>query len=185
MPISISNNSSDAGILQNLKSWIGDATHMVKNIIKLYLGISGSSFDAKKDLRVVNSLERLNYTTLTLTPSSGGMARRTMPALVDSIAGSNPEKVFSIITVQDHGAPRTWRPVTFEEFASLVSMTCSWIEKVIGQPKEAEYLAYIGGTDIRYAIFIVACMKTGYVASLTTAPLQNSNVDSRSPFCYL
>jgi acyl-CoA synthetase (AMP-forming)/AMP-acid ligase II len=46
-----------------------------------------------------------------------------------------------------------------------VSYTAWWIDKTIGQGTKSEPLAYMGANDIRYVVFFLACMKTGYVVS--------------------
>lgn len=57
-----------------------------------------------------------------------------------------------------------WRDVTFQDLATAVNNLSWWIEKNIGQSSSrSEPVAYLGINDIRYTIFILACMKTGYV----------------------
>ncbi|CRG91279.1 Mediator of RNA polymerase II transcription subunit 12-like protein [Talaromyces islandicus] len=60
-----------------------------------------------------------------------------------------------------------WRIVSFQELATAVNNLSWWIETNIGRASSrSEPVAYLGINDIRYIVFILACMKTGYVAFL-------------------
>ena len=68
---------------------------------------------------------------------------------------------------------RGWREVTFKELAGAVDYMAWWIERVVGPACTQEAgvrartgpLAYMGANDIRYVVFILACMKSGHVVS--------------------
>ncbi|KAH8703509.1 NRPS-like enzyme [Talaromyces proteolyticus] len=60
-----------------------------------------------------------------------------------------------------------WRDVSFRDLAAAVNYMAWWIEKKIGRTSgRSEPLAYVGINDIRYPIFVLACMKIGYAAFL-------------------
>lgn len=96
----------------------------------------------------------------------------TLSSLVDKVAIEFPDKIFAIIPSHDADHVPGWRWVTFKSLAYAVTFTCCWIEKTIGPSQGPEYIAYVGGNDIQYAILILACMKTGYIVSAATPPVE-------------
>ena len=57
-----------------------------------------------------------------------------------------------------------WRNISFQDLAGAANHLSWWIEKNIGRsPSRSEPLAYMGINDVRYTVFILACMKTGYI----------------------
>jgi hypothetical protein len=120
-----------------------------------------------KPTRLVNWIASWNqkrFTSRTTTKLTS-IPSHTLSILVDEVAFESPQKVFAIIPSHNPDYHGGWQSVTFQNLADAVTYTCCWIEDTIGPSKEAEYIAYIGGNDIRYAILILACMKTGYIVS--------------------
>lgn len=89
---------------------------------------------------------------------------RIITQLVDNIARHQPETLFCIHpNSQERGAG--WFHVSYKMFACAVDRLAWWIDsKVDGQ---GQTLAYMGTNDLRYAAFILACMKTGHAVSDT------------------
>jgi hypothetical protein len=69
----------------------------------------------------------------------------------------------------DSLAPETWRNVTFSDFAKAVNRTCAYLEPLIGRSTTFETQAFFGPPDMRYHLFLFACMKLGHKA-LFSAP---------------
>ncbi|KAF2087957.1 acetyl-CoA synthetase-like protein, partial [Saccharata proteae CBS 121410] len=85
-----------------------------------------------------------------------------LPAVIDETARASPEKVFAI-------TPRTgslrdgYTQTTYAQVARAVNKLAWWLDEKLGQwpdGVEPEMLAYIGPRDLRYAIIVVAAMKT-------------------------
>lgn len=87
--------------------------------------------------------------------------KRLVPIIVDETAKANPGKVFASI-------PRTgdlkdgFVNVSFGDFARAINRTARWMEDVLGLCTTFETLAYIGTSDLRYYILMVAAAKVGY-----------------------
>ncbi|KAF2091877.1 acetyl-CoA synthetase-like protein [Saccharata proteae CBS 121410] len=91
---------------------------------------------------------------------------------VDQIAAATPERLWASIpaTTDISGS---WTNYTFADFARAVNSLSSWIEKNIGLGQARETVAYVGVTDLRYALVMLACMKTNHKALFLS--LRNSD----------
>lgn len=127
-----------------------------------------------KPQQLVNWIAKWYHTPFTSKIPTRAINTRTytLPSLVDKIAIQTPERVFAIIPSYNPEFPQGWQSITFQELVGAVNFTCCWIEQTIGHTEEAVYVAYLGGNDIRYAVFILACMKTGYIVSHVTPPFK-------------
>ncbi|RFU27629.1 hypothetical protein B7463_g8720, partial [Scytalidium lignicola] len=90
---------------------------------------------------------------------------RLLCRLVDELAKHKPNQLFCVHPVSSD-ISEGWRRVTLKDLAHAANYSAWWIKKTIGQSTKFESLAYLGANDIRYVVFVLACMKTGYVALL-------------------
>jgi acyl-coenzyme A synthetase/AMP-(fatty) acid ligase len=91
--------------------------------------------------------------------------KRLLVTEVDTVAKEFPTRRFGLIpngTEVEHG----FREVTFQDLSRAVDAMSWWIRDNLGPSKESESIAYVGNNDIRYAIFMLACHKTGYKVGL-------------------
>ncbi|KAJ5153496.1 uncharacterized protein N7482_009974 [Penicillium canariense] len=86
-----------------------------------------------------------------------------LPHAVDNLAATSPCALFCVHP-NSSDISEGWQCVTFKSLARAADYLAWWIDNKIGQSKSLEPLTYIGANDIRYAIFILACLKTGHVA---------------------
>lgn len=96
-------------------------------------------------------------------PSDCG--RRLVPVLIDDIARKDPTRHFA--SMPNSPDPRDgFHDVTYRCLALAIDRCAWWIEKRLGSPRrQFEKLAYLGMSDIRHAIFLIACIKTGYTVN--------------------
>lgn len=98
-------------------------------------------------------------TTISEVPPDCG--RRLLPTLIDDIARSNPDRPFASL-------PKTTDPrdgfidINFRTIATAINRCAWWIETEFGRSLDFESLAYMGPSDLRSAILIIAAIKTGY-----------------------
>ena len=94
--------------------------------------------------------------------------RRLIPAIVDQIASSDPQKPFISIprslNLQDGFAD-----ISYKAFADAVNKCSWWLEKELGRSKTLAPIFYIGPLDLRYLIVLLAAVKTGHVVSVDTS----------------
>ncbi|KAM5444668.1 putative secondary metabolism biosynthetic enzyme [Microsporum ferrugineum] len=97
---------------------------------------------------------------------------RSLTTEIDRLAASRPEGLFAKIPVSSD-AEIAWHNITWLQLAKYVSTMSHWIEAHLGPAMENEPVAYMVINDIRYPVCILAAMKTGYNALLTSP--RNSN----------
>ncbi|KAI1432912.1 hypothetical protein GGR50DRAFT_696631 [Xylaria sp. CBS 124048] len=111
-------------------------------------------------------------TTTTTTAAMNGYApdpstfgRRLFPHVVDDYARREPERECFSVPRSPHGKDG-WRKVTFREYANAINHMAHVIRDGCGIPAPGTRptIAYIGGNDARYVIFVLAALKAGYKA---------------------
>lgn len=89
-----------------------------------------------------------------------------LPNSIDNRARSDPEGVFARIPKSSSYADG-FRPVTNSQMATAINFTAHHFTSRFGLPQHPfETIAYLGPTDPRYTIVIIAAMKAGYKAFL-------------------
>ena len=87
--------------------------------------------------------------------------RRLIPALIDENAFSIPHEAYCYL-------PRTssiedgFRPLDFQTFANAINACAWWLEAEIGKCDTYSTLAYLGPSDLRNIILIIASIKTSH-----------------------
>ncbi|OKL60947.1 hypothetical protein UA08_03244 [Talaromyces atroroseus] len=107
---------------------------------------------------------------------------KSMPQLianiVDQHATNNPEKIFASIPFDNDDLSQGFRDITYLDLRKAVDKAAYWIEQTLGVPPKNTHspdqqadgssdskfptFAFYGGRDLRYSIFVIAAMKTGY-----------------------
>ncbi|KAL8717514.1 MAG: hypothetical protein Q9225_005246 [Loekoesia sp. 1 TL-2023] len=93
--------------------------------------------------------------------------RRLLPTLIDHIAATDPSRPFASLPKSTD--PRDgFQDVNYNCFASAINRCCWWLEREFGRPRcEFEKIAYLtGASDIRYAVFVIAAIKTDHLSLL-------------------
>lgn len=86
---------------------------------------------------------------------------RLIPSLIDGFAKVTPFRSFCSLPCSCN--PKDgFRDISYEEMAAAVNKLAWWIESRLGKSQTFESLAYIGTSDLRYAILAVAAQKTGH-----------------------
>ncbi|USW59776.1 Putative AMP-dependent synthetase/ligase, phosphopantetheine binding ACP domain, AMP-binding protein [Septoria linicola] len=107
-------------------------------------------------------------------------AIRTLPRVVEDLAQEYPNNTFMTLPLGPD-LPEGWRSVTYRELNKAVHGIVGWIEATLGDCIEpGEVVAYIGITDMRYAIVETGLMKAGCSALLPSP--RNSQSSQRSLF---
>ena len=89
---------------------------------------------------------------------------RLLPQVVDRLSQSDPQRVYVIFPLSSD-LSRGFRDVTMLEIARAVNKLAWWIEMNLGRSTVFETVAYIGPSDLRYAIVFLAAVKCGYKVS--------------------
>ncbi|KAL8811465.1 MAG: hypothetical protein Q9200_001785 [Gallowayella weberi] len=89
--------------------------------------------------------------------------RRLLPNLIDHIALTDPTRVFVSLPkspdIQDG-----FHDVNYQAYATAIDRYSWRLDQEAGRPRhDFEKIAYMGPSDFRYAIFVIAAVKAGYV----------------------
>jgi hypothetical protein len=96
-------------------------------------------------------------------PSNCG--KRLLTHLIDERAASNHSRPFFSIPKTNNLADG-YEDLSYTSFANAVNKLASWVLEEIGRSDTFHTLVYIGPTDLRYQILVMAAVKTGHVVSL-------------------
>ncbi|KAL8893579.1 MAG: hypothetical protein Q9192_005129 [Flavoplaca navasiana] len=92
--------------------------------------------------------------------------RRLLPTLVDHLAATDPTRPF-VSLPKSNDIKEGFYDVDYATFAAAINRCAYWLDQELGRPRyEFEKVTYMGPSDLRYAIFILAAVKAGYVAFL-------------------
>jgi hypothetical protein len=91
--------------------------------------------------------------------------RRLLPTLIDERARTCPEQSFASIPLSSD-VRDGFRDVSYLELANAINRCAWWMDGEIGRGRCFETLAYMGSTDLRYAIILIAAIKTGHKVSV-------------------
>ena len=89
---------------------------------------------------------------------------RLLPQVVDQLSRSDPTRVYATFPLSSD-LSRGFRDVTMLEIAQSINKLAWWIEMNLGRSTVFETIAYIGPSDLRYAIVFLAAVKCGYKVS--------------------
>ena len=91
--------------------------------------------------------------------------KRLIAQTVDDLATSDPNRVWATIPLGQEISDG-FRDITFRQLANAVDTVAWWLDSKIGRSEKFEVLAYLGLSDVRYAILCFAAVKCGYVVCM-------------------
>ena len=83
-----------------------------------------------------------------------------LPSLIDEIACSDPERFYCGIVKSPNVSDGIIK-VSYSKFANAVNSFAWWLDEQLGKSVDFATVAYVGPTDIRYALATLAAVKTG------------------------
>lgn len=86
---------------------------------------------------------------------------RTLPTALEQKVADDPNGTYAIVP-KTHDLGDGFRYITNHEVLKAVDSMALWLEETFGRSEKFETLAYVGVTDIRYALFFHAAVKAGY-----------------------
>ncbi|PVI02245.1 acetyl-CoA synthetase-like protein [Periconia macrospinosa] len=91
-----------------------------------------------------------------------------LPHIIDNLATFGPNAPFAMYPNSPLTYSDGYRTVTYKELANAVNGLAWWLDANLGPSTTFEVLAYVGPNDVRYFAFMLAAVKAGYVAFLTS-----------------
>lgn len=100
--------------------------------------------------------------------------KRSIPALIDHVAHSEPNKTFGAIPRSSANIEAGFEGITFGQYANAINTLAWWLETKKGRNHTAETLSYLAPSDFRQPMLAVAASKVGYNVSCGLLLLQVS-----------
>lgn len=90
---------------------------------------------------------------------------RALTEVVDQLAAEQPD---GLLVKSGASSDRVlaWSPAAWFQLARTVDNVSHWMEALLGPAAESQTVAYMGISDVRYPIVIVAALNTGYTIYL-------------------
>jgi acyl-coenzyme A synthetase/AMP-(fatty) acid ligase len=107
-------------------------------------------------------------------PKSDAERGQLLPAILDRRAQSEPGRVWAKFPVSPTSYDQGFRAATYGQIRNAVNRVAWILDETIGPSTEFDTLTYLGPSDLRYHIVILAAIKTGYKAFLPSP--RNSTV---------
>lgn len=106
----------------------------------------------------------------------GPVGERLVVQVADEIARRAPSTIWATITKSPYDIAEGFQDITFQELANAVNHAAWWMESIFGKSSTFDTIAYIGVSDVRYAIFMFASIKIGHQVSSFRAALRKGGL---------
>ena len=91
--------------------------------------------------------------------------RRLMPAVLDEVAESDPQRVFVSVPKSSNLADG-FKDIPYGTFAKAVNKCAWYLREQLGEDSIPKTILYMGPLDVRYLVIILAAAKAGHMVSL-------------------
>lgn len=95
------------------------------------------------------------------TSSDTAYGRRLVPQVLDELATTDPKRVYAAIP-KTSDVKDGYQDVTVADLARCVNFMAKWIEDKFGRSDAFETITYVGLSDLRGIVTLLAAIKTGY-----------------------
>ncbi len=100
----------------------------------------------------------------------GQYGERLVVSVVDELARKTPERVWATVTRSPFDIAEGFRDITISQCANAVNCAAWAIRERVGHSKDFDTIAYLGVSDVRYAIYLYGAIKTGHQVGNLTVP---------------
>jgi hypothetical protein len=111
--------------------------------------------------------ESRNPTGLTKISGNDVYGKRLLPMVADMLARTNPQKVHASIAVSADLSDG-FRDVTISQMVNCANHMAWKTLELFGKSTSFETVSYLGISDLRYSIMVIAMMKCGYKVGSST-----------------
>lgn len=91
----------------------------------------------------------------------GPYGERLVVHVVDELARRTPERIWATISRSPYHLDDGFRDITMRQLANAVNCAAWKIDAHFGRSKTFDVIAFLGVSDVRYAIHTFAAIKTG------------------------
>lgn len=114
------------------------------------------------------------------SPQSLPLGKRLLPQVIDELAATDPQGIWLSLP-RELDSAEIFKDVDYTRLANAVNRAAWWIEThaggTCGVDNKARTLAYLGPTDSRYLVFLIAAIKVGH--RLLLPSLRNAEIAQR------
>lgn len=96
---------------------------------------------------------------------SGDYGERLVVSVVDELAERTPDRVWATISKSSYEIDEGFRDITFRDLATGVNHVAWLNHQQFGKSDGFEVIAYLGVSDVRYALYMFGAIKTGHQVS--------------------
>lgn len=109
----------------------------------------------------------INVNNVTNVNSSSTFYSQLIPTVIDQIAETEPGATFAAVSISPTGIDVGYQNITYQQLANAINGVAWWLEAELGRGDMTEPLAYFGtgGSDVGYAIVLIAAVKAGFYVS--------------------
>lgn len=109
----------------------------------------------------------INVNNVTNVNSSSTFYSQLIPTVIDQIAETEPGATFAAVSISPTGIDAGYQNITYQQLANAINGVAWWLEAELGRGDMTEPLAYFGtgGSDVGYAIVLIAAVKAGFYVS--------------------
>ena len=101
-------------------------------------------------------------------PATPAYGRRLIVSRVDQLAQTAPTSIWASFPPSSN-VSQGLRDISWADFANSINRAAFWIKSTLGTSHDFQTIAYIGAADVRYFVFLLASIKTGYKVLLRLA----------------
>ena len=99
------------------------------------------------------------------SPDKDVYGERLLPLVADELARTNPNHIHASIAISSD-LSQGFRDVTTSQMVNAADHMAWKMEELFGRSESFEVVSYLGISDLRYSIMVLALIKTGYVVSV-------------------
>ena len=110
----------------------------------------------------MSQVESVIGSTLVPGTECGSYGERLVVQVMDELASKTPERIWATITRSQYDVDEGFRDITVRQLADAVNCTSWFIHNQFGKSSSFEVIAYLGVSDVRYAIYMFGAIKTGH-----------------------
>lgn len=110
----------------------------------------------------------------------GPVGQRLCVHVADELARKTPDRIYATVTNSPSDIEHGFRDISIKQFANAVNYASWQIQTLFGRSDKFDVIAYIGVSDIRYAVYLYAAIKTGH--QLMIPSVRNSESQQLSVF---
>lgn len=112
-------------------------------------------------------MSTINVNNVTNVNSSSTFYSQLIPTVIDQIAETEPGATFAAVSISPTGIDAGYQNITYQQLANAINGVAWWLEAELGRGDMTEPLVYFGtgGSDVGYAIVLIAAVKAGFYVS--------------------